>query len=272
MELKLKYLKLEGVQLAYEEYGQGETILFLHGFGASSYSWRAVAKLLSESASKRTICLNLMGFGHSDKPKNMDYTINNQANLVIQFIERLGLDSVTLAGHSYGGGVCLVILYQLSQKKSKPKIKNLILASSPCYPMEMPQFLKLLSIPILPHLILRLIPSKRIIYKMIQFDLPDLDLNSATIQEYAHCLDSPGCHQAMVKMARGIIPDELESMAKWYPSLDIPSLFIWGEFDGLIPVDQAQRLHKAIPGSKLAILKNCGHIPQEQFPIQVHEH
>lgn len=272
MQAQLKYIEVDGIRLAYEEFGKGEAVLFLHGFGASSHSWRKVAELLAKSGDRRTICLNLMGFGHSDKPQNTDYSINNQALVVIRFIEKLNLKELTLVGHSYGGGISLIILHELSRQKCEPKIKNLVLASSPCFPMVMPRFLKLLAIPILPHLFLRLIPAEKIVYQMIRYDLPDLHQNSPTVKEYADCMKSNGCHRAMVEMARGIVPKNMDLLTQWYPSIKVPSLLIWGEHDGLIPVTHAKRLQKAIPGSSLVILENCGHIPQERFPLEVHAH
>ena len=57
---------IDGVRIAYEEYGTGQPLALVHGFGASSYSWRAVATEMADS--HRCILPNLMGFGFSEKP------------------------------------------------------------------------------------------------------------------------------------------------------------------------------------------------------------
>ena len=105
-----KYLTVDGVKLAYEEYGHGKPVLFLHGFGASSFSWRFVAQTLSKQLNRRCICLDLMGFGASEKPLDESYTLTRQANLVSGFISKMEIESLSLVGHSYGGGVCLTLV------------------------------------------------------------------------------------------------------------------------------------------------------------------
>lgn len=67
---------VDGVSLAYEEYGSGRPIVFVHGFGASSYSWRQVA--ISLSKSNKVMCVDLMGFGYSDKPVGESYTLDRE--------------------------------------------------------------------------------------------------------------------------------------------------------------------------------------------------
>lgn len=268
----MKSVEVGGIRLAYEEYGSGEPILFLHGFGASSYSWREVAKAISKNGSRRTISLNLMGFGYSDKPTFADYSITNQARMVIDFIKALELKSLSLAGHSYGGGVSLMTLYLHDHQDLPFEIKNLILLSSPCFPMPMPHFLKLLSIPLLPRLLLKILSPKKVVFQMIRYDLPDLDIHSETVDEYAKSMSSPGCHRAMTRMARKIVPENLDSLVEWYPSVRIPCLFLWGKWDGLIPVHYAEKLHQVIENSKLVVLEDCGHIPQERYPDLVHGH
>src|SRR5262245_52471382 len=99
-------LKFNGngqVKLHYEIHGAGKPVIFLHGFGASTYSWRHLIPSLKTHF--KLIMIDLKGFGQSPKPNDNNYSAHDQANLICQFIIQEDLRNVTLVGHSYGGGV-----------------------------------------------------------------------------------------------------------------------------------------------------------------------
>ena len=93
------------VNLYYEEQGKGPPVLLLHGFGASTFTWRHVAPDLAET--HRVIAVDLKGFGQSDKPFDERYSVSDQAELLAQLIEDKDLRDLTIVGHSFGGGVAL---------------------------------------------------------------------------------------------------------------------------------------------------------------------
>ena len=78
------------IKLAYRDSGTGSPVLLLHGFGASSYTWRHVEPALV-AAGHRVLTVDLKGFGLSDKPLDENYSIFDQAVLISDFIDRLGL-------------------------------------------------------------------------------------------------------------------------------------------------------------------------------------
>src|SRR6476661_2133038 len=98
-----------GEQLVHvEQAGQGEPVVLLHGFGASTYSWRKVIPALS--ASHRAVAIDLNGFGYTERPKDLAaYTREGQAALVLGVLDALGIDRAHFVGHSYGGGLSLYL-------------------------------------------------------------------------------------------------------------------------------------------------------------------
>ena len=85
----------------------GEPTVLLHGWGASSYSFRHALTLLPERAI-RTIAVDLRGFGLSDKPMRRGwYTLESYAEDLDSVLDALALDRATLVGHSMGGGIAL---------------------------------------------------------------------------------------------------------------------------------------------------------------------
>ncbi len=94
-----KYCDVLSSKMHYVEKGQGKPILFLHGFPASSYSWRNIIPYLAPLG--RCIAVDLIGMGKSDKP-DIPYTIADHIHYIEQFIETMQLKQVTLVMHGWG--------------------------------------------------------------------------------------------------------------------------------------------------------------------------
>ena len=97
-----KFITIDGYKIHYVEKGEGEPILFIHGNPTSSYLWRNILPTVANVTGKRGIALDLLGFGKSDKP-DIEYTLKLHNHIVEKFIEELGLDSLTLVLHDWGG-------------------------------------------------------------------------------------------------------------------------------------------------------------------------
>ncbi len=96
------FVDVDGVRTRYVTSGEGDkSIVFLHGFSSSLYSWRQVLEPISKTY--RVYALDLKGFGFSGKPES-DYTTDEYVDFVIDFMDALGVDRATLCGNSMGGG------------------------------------------------------------------------------------------------------------------------------------------------------------------------
>ena len=95
-----RQIELDRGTAAYREWGEGETILFLHGFLGSGENWQRLLPYLQSDF--HCIALDLLGFGASAKP-HLNYTIWHQIEFLQQFMTALNLSRVHLVGHSYGG-------------------------------------------------------------------------------------------------------------------------------------------------------------------------
>jgi haloalkane dehalogenase len=86
----------------YEEAGEGDPIVLLHGNPTSSFLWRDVIPHLANAG--RVLALDLIGMGRSDKP-DIAYRFIDHARYVDAWFEALGLERVTLVGHDWGGAL-----------------------------------------------------------------------------------------------------------------------------------------------------------------------
>lgn len=102
-----------GFTMAYEQQGQGEAVVLLHGYCGSSAYWEKVGPLLA--GSYRVITPDLRGHGSSDAPMGA-YTIEQMADDVAELMEALNVKKYTVLGHSMGGYVTLSLAQRYSDR------------------------------------------------------------------------------------------------------------------------------------------------------------
>lgn len=83
--------------------GSGAPILFLRGNPTSSYVWRNVLPHVASQTGRRGIAPDLRGFGRSDKPDRLRYTLDLHARVVQQFVDALDLRDAVLVAEDWGG-------------------------------------------------------------------------------------------------------------------------------------------------------------------------
>ena len=242
-------------------------MLFLHGFGASAYSWNRIVPELSQA--NRVILIDLKGHGASPKPLDNAYSLRDQADLVVGFMKEHDLNDLTLVGHSMGGGVALLVALKLAEKNAS-RISSLILIDTVAYSQSLPGFIRILKLPILGPLATTFTPTNlqvRLILELAYFD--DTKITDEIVAAYAAPLRLPGSKHALIEAAKQIVPMDIHNITPRYPTIKVPTLIIWGSHDEVVPVDVGKRLHRALPNSRLAIIEKSGHIPQEETPDKV---
>jgi pimeloyl-ACP methyl ester carboxylesterase len=252
------------VRLHFEEQGSGPPILLLHGFGASGFTWRHVAPPLS--VDHRVITLDLKGFGQSDKPFDENYSVFDQAALVAEFIEERDLRDVTLVGHSFGGGVALVLAMQ-AESRLKGRIKRLVLLDTIAYPQTIPVFFRMLQMPLVSQLGMRMVPPAVQVKAALQMAYYDESkIGDEEVEVYTAPLRTAAGKHAIIHSARQIEPEGLEELSRRYNEIELPTLILWCDHDRIVPLDIGLKLRRSMPNSTLRIVRACGHMPQEEQP------
>jgi len=132
-------------------------MLFLHGLGGNTYSWRYMVAPFS--GGHQVILIDFRGEGKSPKPDDDHYSIIEQGDLIHQFILEHDLKKLTLVGNSYGGAVSLLVAMKLCAENPS-RLSKLVLIDAGGYPDHLPLFLKLLRTPIIGWLFRSLVASK----------------------------------------------------------------------------------------------------------------
>ena len=223
------------VKLFYEEQGEGPPLLLIHGFGASTYTWRKIAPDLSRN--HRVIAVDMKGFGQSDKPFDESYSVFDQAKLLTQLILDRDLRDLTIVGHSFGGGVALVLALDESERLNG-RITKLVLLDSIAYPQDIPMFFRMLDMRVFSHVGLRMVPPA--VQTRIALQIAYLDnskIKDEEVEAYAAALRTAAGKHAIIHSARQIVPEGIEELSRRYKSIEQPTLILWCDHDRIVPLD-----------------------------------
>jgi haloalkane dehalogenase len=100
-----QHLTIQGHRIHVVELGPKDAppILFLHGNPTNSYVWRDVMPRVQAETGARCIALDMLGFGKSDKPADVTYSLELHANIIAGVVDQLGLTDITLVAEDWGG-------------------------------------------------------------------------------------------------------------------------------------------------------------------------
>jgi pimeloyl-ACP methyl ester carboxylesterase len=245
-----------------------EIFLLIHGYGASTFSWRTWTPALERRG--HVIGIDLLGCGRSAMPEEGPYGPVGQAALVLELLGRLASEGiepgrVTLVGHSLGGGIALLTALEL-QRAGTPAGRLVVVAGA-AYPQRMPPFVTIARTPRLARLLLAAMPPTllaRQVLRSIVFD-PSV-VTDGLVDGYARPLARDGAPGALIAAARHIRPPDLAAITERYTTLAAPTLLLWGRHDRVVPPWVGQRLSRALPDARLRVLERCGHLPQDERP------
>jgi pimeloyl-ACP methyl ester carboxylesterase len=139
-----RFLEIDGVRLHYVERGSGRPLVLFHGNGSMIQDFESSGLIDLASKNYRVIVFDRPGFGHSRRPRNVLWTPVAQADLFVKALDRLGVRSAIVLGHSWGASVAVALALKHPQF-----VDGLVLASGYYFPTARPDFL-VLSAPAVP--------------------------------------------------------------------------------------------------------------------------
>src|SRR4051795_2608555 len=114
--IALQFPPIPGHGRAFFRVARGPALLLLHGLGCDHTTWLPVIATLSRRYT--VIAPDLLGHGKSAKPR-ADYSLGGYANGMRDLLTVLGIDKVTVVGHSFGGGVAMQFGYQFPERTER---------------------------------------------------------------------------------------------------------------------------------------------------------
>jgi pimeloyl-ACP methyl ester carboxylesterase len=232
--------------------------VFCHGTPWSSRLWAPIAEALS--AEYTSYLWDMPGYGDSSKDPEHSVTLDVQGELFHDLLEHWELDAPHVIAHDYGGAVALrAHLLHGSRFGSLALVDVVALApwGSDFFRLVREHAEVFMAIPAAIH--------EGIVRAYIAGAS-----HSGLTGEQSDMLVAPWLGETgqaafyrQIAQADQRYTDEIEPL---YPALDLPVLVAWGTEDTWIPVDRAHRLAELIPGAKLELIEDAGHLIQLDQP------
>lgn len=241
--------------LHYESIGRGQPIILLHGWINSWDVWRDMMITLANTKRYRVYALDFWGFGDSAKASQAQaptFQIDSYVEMVTQFMDSLGIQKAPIFGHSMGGTVALQISFAHPERVDK-----IALVGSPIIGSSLHPFLQLAGYgsiaklvwryPIMLHSIMRILlakDSKKVRTMIFR------DVQRTTLESFFRSI--------------GDLRDT--DLRSKLPTLDIPTLGIYGAKDKIVSPMNADLLKSGVKSIEIKLMDHSGHFPMTDEP------
>jgi pimeloyl-ACP methyl ester carboxylesterase len=252
-----KSIPAHGIGTNYLEVGSGDnTVVFVHGSGpgVTAYAnWRLTLPAMAEHV--HAYAPDMVGFGFSDRPGGITYSVQTWADQVIGLLDALGIERTSLVGNSFGGAIALRVATQHPHR-----VNRLVLMGSIGVPFPITEGLD-----------------------RVWGYQPSFENMRSILDIFAYSRDLVNDELAEVRYRASIQPGFQESFGsmfpaprqRWVDSMVIPddelralpheTLIIHGRDDKVIPLSNSLRLLELIEKSQLHIYGRCGHWTQIEW-------
>ncbi|MDM5155923.1 alpha/beta hydrolase [Bacillus sp. DX1.1] len=240
LNTKEKMVEIDGQTIYFKQIGENKPpLLMLHGFGGSSNGFGDIYPKLAKDHT--IIAVDILGFGHSSKPMDFQYSFPNQANLYYKLMKKLGYDKFVILGHSMGGEISLNLTY------------------------------------LYPNAITHLILSDATGIESLQQGEGSIKPNLSTDLHTVSAITD--YHENKVKYKREDTEHytELSKMRQRRLIIDaneihVPTLIIWGRHDKSVSWKNGETYHQLLKNSTFHIIEQGYHAPFRQEPKEFMEY
>lgn len=230
--------------LHYEVYGRGKPVILLHGWLGSWGLWQETMAFLGQYY--RTYALDFWGFGESGRKLNT-YQVNDFIGMVDQFMEKMGIISAPLVGHSMGGTVSLSVAMRYPAR-----VQKVTVIGSPIHGSSLAPMLKLAGLRPIAWLLFSFFPLFRMgmrvyspfISKAPRFsDMMDRDLSKTTLESFLISIST---------LRKTDLRPDLHKIT-------VPVMGMYGERDIIVHPRQWQPLQQGVPHARIERFAQSGH-------------
>ncbi len=262
-----QFVVLDGITVHYKAAGAGETgFVLLHGFGASTFSWREV--LSAFSAWGNTVAFDRPGFGLTERPLAWvganPYAAESQIAFALCLMDELGIEKAILVGHSAGGGIALLTALTHPERVAALVLISPATGGGGPFPAWLRPVLATPQARRLGPLLVRRIRTQGPDILSQSWHDPSL-LTPEVIIGYEKPLRAQDWDRALWEVTLAARPAEVASRLGW---ISVPTLVVTGDDDRIVPAERSREIAARIPGAELVALASCGHLPHEERPAE----
>jgi pimeloyl-ACP methyl ester carboxylesterase len=262
-----RFIEVDGIKVHYKRAGQGEpTLILLHGFAASEFSWREVISPLATMGT--VIAYDRPAFGLTARPMpgewtgRSPYSSDAQADMLAHLMDAWGIKQAILVGNSAGGTIAT-----LAALRYPERVQALVLVDPAIYTNGGDSGLLRLALATpqarrLGPLFARQIQSWGMDFARSAWHDPS-KITPDVWAGYLKPLQAENWDRALWELTLASQPLGLD---KQLDRITMPTLVITGDDDRIVPTAQSVRLAGELPNAQLVVVPNCGHIPHEECP------
>lgn len=257
---KSQMIRAGGVDFHVQEWGDGPVILLIHGTGASTHSFAALAPLLANQA--KAIAIDLPGHGYSETDNSDLFTLPGMARAIAALLKQMGTDPVLAVGHS--AGAAILIRLALDGAIAPAAIVSLNGAILPMHPFSHP-FVSLMAKFLAANPFVPWFFSKQADGATVDKLLKD---TGSKVPE-----ESRACYRRLLQSRRHVAAAlrmmahwDLETLARDLPGLKTKLVLIAGDSDRTIPPSSSDAVARLVAGAELQRLPHLGHLAHEENP------
>lgn len=255
-----RFVRAGGVQFHLQEWGEGPTILLLHGTGASTHSFAALAPLLAQRA--RVIAIDLPGHGFSETQRTDAFTLPGMAGAIAELLRSAGIDPVLAVGHS--AGAAILIRLALDGAITPAAIVALNGAILPMHPFSHP----------LVSLMAKFLAANPFVPWFFAKQADDATVGRLLKDTGSKVPpESRACYEELLRSRRHVASAlrmmaywDLEPIARDLPHLKTKLILIAGDADKTIPPHASVDVARRAAQSALHRLPRLGHLAHEEDP------
>lgn len=256
---KLKSTSIDEHEIYYVKQGQGPVVVLLHGIGASSFTWRYQIASLSKEFT--VVAPDLPGFGRSSKNLSFHYSLDNMSQVILRFLDQIGVEEFSVVGSSMGGTIGLNMC-----RLAPHRIRKVALIAPATQPQLVPKGVDRLSwLSPWAH---SLMTEKTMTTIMGRVNANPSMINDLTVKTALEPFRSHKDSIAIFLKATRIIRDK--RLPGLFENLQTDSIILYGSKDKMVPLWAMKRLSKILHAN-LYTHPEAGHHPQEDEHQWVNE-
>jgi pimeloyl-ACP methyl ester carboxylesterase len=242
-----------GISTHYLDAGRGDPVLLLHGSGPGVSAWSNWQLTIGALADRfRVVAPEMVGYGSTERPPEIRYGVATWVDHVLDFLDALELDRVSVVGNSMGGLVALHIA-----QRQPERLRRLVLMGAPGIGMRPTEGLAALR---------AYEPSPEAMATLLRehFAFDPAIVSDELIEARFRASTAPGVHEAYRAMFHDPRHggDTLALDEAGVRSVSVPTLIVHGMQDRVIPVDVAWTMAGLLPRADLHVFAECGHWTQ----------
>lgn len=255
-----------GNELYYEHYknvAASQTLILIHGFLSSTFSYRRLIPFLAEDYA--LLSVDLPPFGQSGKSSAYVYSYENMAKSIIALAEKLEMKNIVPVGHSMGGQISLNMAYY------RPDVvgKVVLLGGSGYLERSKQSLITLSYLPFFHLFVKRHLAKSGVLNNLQRVVYNQGMIDDEMYDGYMKPFLNEEIFKGLTRLLRHREGDLPEHTLR---QIEADCLLIWGEHDRVVPLQIGKRLHQDLKHSKLIVLKETGHLVPEERPEEVSQH